>query len=116
MVMIYINGVAMPAPTSYDVKLADIDSSNSGRGETGYLTRERLRADVASINVGWENITTNELNTIMNAIKNPEFSVRFFKGGEYKDADMYAGDRALELTFPVEGDERWSLSFPLTEL
>lgn len=118
--IIYIEGVKMPSPSTYNVKLADIDSSNSGRGDTGYLTRERLRADVASIDVGWEYLTTEELNLIKSNISDPEFTVKFFIGGEgsaaYKEAQMYAGDRAIELVAFEDGEERWNISFPLTEL
>ena len=110
----------MPSPTTYNVKLADIDSSNSGRGDTGYLTRERLRADVASIDIGWQFLTTEELNTIKTNISGPEFTVRFFIGGEgddaYKETQMYAGDRQIEMVGFENGNERWNISFPLTEL
>ena len=72
MEIIYIEGTKMPSPSTYNVKLADIDSANSGRGDTGYLTRERLRADVASIDVGWEFLTTDELNLIKRNISAPK--------------------------------------------
>lgn len=118
--IIYIEGTKMPSPTKYSVKLADIDSSNSGRGDTGYLTRERLRADVASIDIGWDFLTTEELNIIKTGIAKSEFLVKFFIGGEgvdaYKTAQMYAGDRSIEMVGFEDGEERWSISFPLTEL
>lgn len=118
--IIYIGGVKMPSPTKYNVKLADIDSSNSGRGDTGYLTRERLRSDVASIDIGWEFLTTEELNTIKKNISSAEFIVKFYVGGigasAYKEANMYAGDRNIELVAFEDGEERWNISFPLTEL
>ena len=120
MEIIYIEGTKMPSPSTYNVKLADIDSANSGRGDTGYLTRERLRADVASIDVGWEFLTTDELNLIKRNISAPEFTVKFFIGGEgsgaYKEAQMYAGDRSIDLVAYEDGEERWNISFPLTEL
>ena len=120
MIIIYIEGVKMPSPSTYNVKLADIDSSNSGRGDTGYLTRERLRADVASIDIGWKFLTTDELNKVKTAISDPEVSVKFFIGGTgesaYKEAQMYAGDRSIELVAFQDGEELWNISFPLTEL
>lgn len=120
MVIIYINNTQMPSPTSYSVKLIDIDSANSGRGDTGYLTRERLRSDVAGIDVGWSFLTTAELNTVKAAISASSFPVRFYVGGTgsaaYKSATMYAGDRQIELAGTTNGEERWNISFPLTEL
>lgn len=118
--LIYIEGVKMPSPSTYNVKLADIDSANTGRGDTGYLTRERLRADVASIDIAWQFLTTEELNTIKTAISGSEFTVKFFIGGNgeaaYKEAQMYAGNRSMELAALLDGEERWHISFSLTEL
>ena len=110
----------MPSPSKYNLKLADIDSSNTGRGDTGYLTRERLRSDVASIDIGWEFLTTEELNLVKDHIKSAEFSVKFYVGGtgssSHKEAQMYAGDRTIDLVGFEDGDERWNISFSLTEL
>lgn len=118
--IIYIEGTKMPSPTKYNLKLADIDSSNSGRGDTGYLTRERVRADVSSIDIGWEFLTTTELNLIKTNIASSSFTVKFFVGGKagngYKEANMYAGDRSIELVGFEDGSERWNISFSLTEL
>lgn len=120
MKIIYIEGNKMPSPSKYSLKLSDIDSSNSGRGDTGYLTRERLRADVASIDIGWEFLTTEEFNTIKTNISGASFTVKFYVGGAgekaYKTAEMYAGDRQIELVGFEDGDERWNISFSLTEL
>ena len=66
MTLLTFNGVAMPAPTSYDVSLADIQSANSGRNDNGVMTMDVIRSNVATINVAWDMITTEELEKIQN--------------------------------------------------
>lgn len=118
--IIYIEGTKMPSPSTYKITLADIDGSGSGRGDTGYCTRDRVRADVASLDIAWQFLTTEELNLIKRNISAPEFTVKFFVGGdetsEYKETQMYAGNRSIELVAVQDGEERWNISFPLTEL
>lgn len=115
MTLIYLNGVEMPAPTSYDVNLSDIQSSNSGRNDSGTMSMEVVRRDVASINVGWTMITTEELNLITSNIDNDEIIVRFFHGNNYKTAIMYRGDRKMQLKHVDEKASRWDISFSLIE-
>ena len=31
-----------PTPTKYSLEISDIDSEDTGRGETGYMSRERV--------------------------------------------------------------------------
>ena len=118
MELIRIGGVKLPSPTKYDLKLSDIDAASSGRGETGYMTRDRVRQNVASIDVGWTMITTEELNTIKSTIENAEFSVTFFVGGSvgYASANMYVGDRTIKLKTLANDEEHWDVSFSLIEL
>lgn len=116
MIPIKINGVEMPGNiTTYDVSLADIDSANSGRGESGYMTRDRVRTNVASIQVGWENIPAADLTTITNAISGASFPVEFFYGG-WKTATMYAGDRSISATLITQNETYWNISFQLVEM
>lgn len=114
MTLIFLNGVAMPAPTSYDVSLADIQAANSGRNDNGIMTMDVIRTDVATINVGWEMLTTAELELITNGIKPAEITVKYYYGG-YKTATMYKGDRKIDLRRTDEKDPRWDISFTLIE-
>lgn len=114
MTILYFNGVPMPPPTSYDVSLADIQSSNSGRNDSGVMTMDVVRKNVASINVGWEFLTADELELITSNIENAEILVKFYYGG-YKEAVMYKGDRKVEMNCIDTDGARWSISFSLIE-
>jgi hypothetical protein len=114
MTLLTFNGVAMPAPTSYDVSLADIQSANSGRNDNGVMTMDVIRTNVATINVAWEMLTTEELEKITNGIKYPSIEVKYYYGG-YKTATMYKGDRKIDLMHVDETDPRWGISFTLIE-
>ena len=105
-----------PAPTSYDVDIQDIDSEDTGRGETGFMTRERVRADVYKINVGFTNITSDDVLEIKQAISSSEINVTFFDG-EVLEKNMYSGNRKLTLkSIDSESNCFWDMSFSLTEL
>lgn len=115
MTILYLNGVAMPAPTTYDVSLADIHAANSGRSDSGIMTIDVVRKDVATLNLAWEYLTTEELETITTNIDSAEIQTRFFYG-TFKEAVTYKGDRQVNLQFIDEnGEARWEISFKLIE-
>ena len=117
MTLLEISGVAMPTPEKYNVSLSDVDADTSGRSETGYMHRDRVRSDVAKIELSWGGITTRQLETITAAIAAPSFPVKYFYG-ETRTATMYAGDRKVELlAMHTDGTGAvWNLSFNLVEL
>lgn len=112
MALLNISGVDLPAPVSYKVTMADIQSANSGRSDGGYMSLEVVRADVASIDVAWENLTQSELETITNAINYSSFTVVFYYGASLT-ADMYKSDRSIELSKDLS---HWNISFSLISL
>lgn len=114
MTILYLNGAAVPAPTSYDVSLADIQSANSGRNDSGVMTMDVVRTNVATINVGWEFLTNDELELITSNIEMAEIPVKFYYGG-YKEATMYKGDRKIDMQCIDIDGPRWSISFTLIE-
>jgi hypothetical protein len=114
MTILYLNGVAVPTPIKYDVSLADIQASNSGRNDAGIMSMEVVRKDVATVNVGWDMLNTTELETISMAISFDEIPVKFYYG-DYKEAIMYKGDRKVDLKCQCEDGPRWSMSFSLIE-
>ena len=115
MIPIKINNKTMPGGiTKYSVKLSDIDGSNSGRSESGKMNRERIRANIAAIDLEWKMISTTELSTITTAIAGESFDVSYFYGS-WKNAEMYAGDRSVDLTY-IDGEAFWTISFSLVEM
>lgn len=114
MTILYINGAEMPAPTTYNVSLADIQSANSGRNDSGVMTMDIVRTDVANIALEWEFLTSEELELITENIAMAEIQVRFYYGG-YKEATMYKGDRKIDMQCIDTDGPRWSISFTLVE-
>ena len=116
MTLIKFGNYVPPTPTEYSVDMQDIDSADTGRGETGYMNRERVRANLYKVKVKFNNITSDDVLAIKSAISSAQFSVSFFDG-ETITATMYAGDRSLVLK-SVDDTAKcyWDMSFNLTEI
>lgn len=117
--LITIGGYTPPAPVSYSVTSSDLDSSESGRSESGYMSRERIRGSVRKINASWR-ITTGELLSLTAAISGVSFNVTFFyptTGYYAENVEMYAGDRSLELVTDIDGESNayWNFSVNFIE-
>ncbi len=115
MPLITINGVAIPTITSYKLEMADLDSDNSTRSESGDLNRDVIRLDIATIAFSCS-LTGAELDTVVAAMAADEFPVTFrapVQGG-YKTATMYAGNRSINLLTDTP-QERWEFSVSLVE-
>ena len=113
---IKIDGVMLPKPISGPFTEFDIDSEQSGRPESGYMHRERVRNHVATIELTWQHLTPDEAKLIRSALSPVSFTVetRFLGGTTVRK--MYAGDRIWEPDFTDEGrTERWNLTVQLTE-
>ena len=122
MAMISIGGTALPSPTSYSVSLSDLDSENTTRNAQGVLIRDRVRAKVYKIDIGWEFLSPAQLQTITNAAAGVKLSVSFFDpttGTANVTKTMYVGDRQAGLKSHMDENNRavsgWDLSFALIE-
>lgn len=104
-----------PAPTEYEVEIQDIDSEDTGRGETGYMTRERVREGIYKVSIGFTNLSSDEVLAIKQAIRPERISVSLFDGNTV-NAEMYTGNRKLTLK-SIDNDSNcfWDMSFSLTE-
>lgn len=113
MILLRINNVNMPNPTTYQVQKSDLDGTGTTRSITGVLHRERIRADIVKISVGWDSLTYNQLSTIINNISNESFSVSYFDGSNVlKTITAYVGDKTLDLVAVNSNnitDNRWNL-------
>lgn len=100
---ITINGTRLPTPTTYRVQMADLDTENTTRDETGVLHRDRIRSGVYKIIVSWR-LRSSQLASIISLIQSSSFTVTFFDTNtmSYQTKTMYAGDRESEV---VIGDE-----------
>lgn len=117
--LIKIGGYTTPPPVSYSVTASDLDSTESGRSESGYMSRERIRGGVKKINASWR-VSTDELLALTSAISSPSFSVTFFfptTGYYAENITMYAGDRTLNLVTDIDGESaaQWEFSVNFIE-
>ena len=114
MTLLIVDGVELKSPTKFDTKLADIDSANSGRSESGIMTREVIRRKVATINAEFANISTAEYKKIVGAINKDFVTVDFFSGeSTLQRATMYCSE--VDSTLISAESDLWTVSFQLTE-
>lgn len=113
-----IGAYTCPAPIEYNVEYSDLDSANSGRGCTGYMTRERIRHGIAKISVKWTMLTNSEASNIINAVEDDSFTVKYNYCNIQKTATMYCSSQKVDCKFvPNDGDGiRWDIAFNLIEL
>lgn len=114
MALLKLGGVEMPAPTKYNVKRSDMDAPGSGRTETGVMKRNRVRAKVPKLELGWTNLTTEAMQTVLTQVMPDEIHVEYYFGGQMLSEQMYAGDESLTLKALLDdGTSRWDVSFNL---
>ena len=115
MQLVKLGSYSPPTPTKYSLEISDIDSEDTGRGETGYMSRERVRAGIYKLALGFTNITSDDVLAIKEAISGDEITVELFDGSTVS-AQMYSGNRTLELKSVDDNSNCfWDMSFNLTE-
>ena len=115
MKLVKLGSYTPPAPTKYSLTLQDIDSDDTGRGESGYMVRERVRAGIYKLSLTFTNITSDDVLNIKNAISSASVNVELFDGNTVTPK-MYAGERQLDLkSIDDKGNCFWDMSFNLTE-
>lgn len=104
-----------PAPSKYGVELSDMDSENSNRSEIGYMNRDRVRAGIYKLKLGWTNLSMEEVNALLAAVAPESVLTVFYFGGNIT-TDMYAGNRTIDLKTMPDGNSYWDVSFNMTEM
>ena len=113
--LIKLNGTPVPNITTYNVSLADIQSSDSGRGDDGVMNIEVVRKDVASIDIECTMLTRSELEALIAAISTSDISVEYY-WGSWRTATMYKGDRSIKMKYAKDENESyWNFSVSLIE-
>lgn len=113
--LITVGTTNFPAPTTYRVTQSDLDSSASGRSETGVLTRSRVRAGIFKIEYAASGISTERLTAVLAALSPDSLTVNFYYGGSVS-ASMYHGDVSVTLrAIGSDGSVTWDISFNLIE-
>lgn len=117
MALVNIDGVDLPAPSSFKIPNFDLDSSDTQRNELGVLQRDRIRDEIYKAEYEAAGITSSQLATIKSAIKPSSFQVTIITELGPITKTMMAGDRNIEM-IKYDNDYnkiRWNISFNLIE-
>lgn len=116
--IIKIGGVTIPHPSTISIGMQDLDSPDSTRNELGFLQRDRIRAGVYKVSLGFITKTGPEIATIESMISPASIEVTFPDSSGMITKTMYVGDRTKNIVLYKEGDFEemvWDLSFDLVE-
>ena len=105
-IMITVDEVAMPCPSSFTYGLQDVSSAESGRDDEAYMYKNRI-AQKVKLQLGWNAKDWQEVSTIMQAF-NPEYiSVEYpdMLTGQYETKTFYVGDRTAPVKIWAVGNK-----------
>jgi len=105
--MLKINGVAIAAPSVFQVDIADIDGETR-RNARGDLIRDRV-AVKRKLNCEWPPLTMGEISTLLQAVKDVFFQVTYPEPmtGRTETKTFYVGDRSMPLLLVKDGQYLW---------
>lgn len=129
--LIEIGGIPMPNPTTYEIPLDDLDSSDSSVSEKGVQIRNRVREFIRKINLSWR-VGGADATKVLLASKPDKVTVKFFDPtidpedenydptqGLYTTKSMFVQSRSCSLVRLGDTGEResnlWDISFTLIE-
>ena len=112
--IISVNGLTVKTPTTFSWKLEDISSSSAGRTENTVMDKAQIGQTVG-LELGWNNLTTDELNQILKAFNN-QYSTITYVDPLFGDANddfrrtsiFYTGNRNTTMYNQVLG--LWSVA------
>jgi hypothetical protein len=102
--------------TAYKIETSDFDSANTTRSESGYLKRERIRADAHKINLSIR-FAENSIPDFYALISPPSFSVTYYDttSGTTKTGTFYAGNKSADLITNANGEKECDYSVNFIE-
>lgn len=106
--MLKINGVAIAAPSVFQVDIADIDGE-ARRNARGDLIRDRV-AVKRKLNCEWPPLAMGEISTLLQAVKDVFFQVTYpdpMTGSKTETKTFYVGDRSMPLLLVKDGQYLW---------
>ena len=112
---IAIDGVALPTPTVCPITEYDFDAASTGRTESGYMHRDRVRAKVMELEPEWENLTPEQATRIRTSLLPVTVAVTIQTPLGFITRDMTAGDLHWTPNPDHNGSMRWDLKTKLSE-
>lgn len=121
MAILRFNGHDVPEPSDIQFGMMDISTSDSGRGQSGYMNKY-LVATKRQINVSWNNISRSDAREVISYLKENGVYVTVVYDGDLessgtKTGEFYYGDISAAFQQVWVGNrKRYSkLSFTLIE-
>ena len=104
--MIKINGVAIPAPTDFQVGIQDL--SKAERNARGTMIIERIATKI-KIEFEWIYLTKAEYQQLLNLVSPVFFTVEYPdpRTGSQRTGTFYVGDRTIGGLDFSKGEMRW---------
>lgn len=116
-IMITVDGVAMPCPSTFSWGLQDISAGESGRTDDTIMHKNRV-GQKRKISLAWVAKDWQTTARILQAF-NPEYvNVRYpdMMAGAYQTRTFYVGDRSAPVLFWWGGNKRMEkISFDIIE-
>lgn len=106
MALIKINGVEIPAPSSYSIGIQDI--SQAERNANGTMIIERI-ATKRKIEMSWGILTKEEVSKLLKAVSPVFFIVQYMdpQDTNLKTGTFYCGDRSAPMLTFVNGQPKY---------
>lgn len=111
----YVDGAAIPCPSTYVYNLQDISAADAGRTEDTVMHKERI-GQAVKIELGWNGIDSDAVSTILTAFDPEYINVRYWdaKAAAFVTSEFYVGDRQAPM-YNATLDIWENLSFNIIE-
>lgn len=106
-----INGFPIPSPDidSYKIERNDIDSSQTGRLDNGYMFRERIRTGVYKVSCTWHLTSLQKTNLESLLLSSSNISFTFLDGSTFITKTMYCSKTSSDC-ISILNDRLWLFS------
>lgn len=94
----WVNGEAIPCPSSYQWEIEDISDANAGRTEALKMDKNKI-GSIVKLELEWQNVTNDIANQVLRAFKDEYFTVRYYDlaYGTYVTKEFYCGNRTAPM-------------------
>lgn len=110
-----VDGKDCPCPASLTWTCEDVSNAEAGRTEDGLMHKNTIRA-VRSLELAWNYITTEEVQSILSVFKGEYHTVEYLdpEVGGYTTKTFYVGNRSSPM-YNAEIDLWENISFNIIE-
>lgn len=114
---IYIDGVKLPTPSTFEVEYSDMDVDSLRLLTTAKLKRNRVRADIQKVKIGYLLKDVPAIDKIMKMLKHENINVKIYDNstGTVVNKEMYASNKSFAYIRVKRGIKGQGFKFSLTE-